>query len=94
MSLKARLLLALVHFIARIQGGVLWIKRNLLPTPPKPPGPERVLILNPDTGDIPGDIPGDIIGAVGISGDVSGNDEAAAIAGIEVVSLKAAPGGE
>ena len=50
------------------------------------PAPGGVLILAADTGDI--------IGAVGISGDVSGNDEAAALAGIEAAALKAVPGGE
>ena len=35
---------------------------------------------------------GDIVGAVGISGDTSDNDEAAAMAGIEAVGLKADPG--
>ncbi|HTI85547.1 MAG TPA: heme-binding protein, partial [Alphaproteobacteria bacterium] len=35
---------------------------------------------------------GAIIGAVGISGDVSDNDEAAAIAGITAAGLKADPG--
>jgi uncharacterized protein GlcG (DUF336 family) len=35
---------------------------------------------------------GDIIGAVGISGDTSDNDEAAAIAGIEAAGLKPDPG--
>jgi len=49
------------------------------------PAPGGVLILAPKTDDI--------IGAVGISGDVSGNDEAAAIAGIEAATLKAIPGG-
>jgi len=37
---------------------------------------------------------GTVIGAVGISGDVSGVDEAAAIAGIEVAGLVADPGEE
>jgi uncharacterized protein GlcG (DUF336 family) len=35
---------------------------------------------------------GDVIGAVGISGDTSDNDEAAAVAGIAAVGLKADPG--
>ncbi len=35
---------------------------------------------------------GEIIGAVGISGDVSDQDEACAIAGIEAAGLKAEPG--
>lgn len=35
---------------------------------------------------------GSVIGAVGISGDVSDNDEAAAVAGIEAAGLKADPG--
>ena len=35
---------------------------------------------------------GPIIGAVGISGDVSNNDEAAALAGIEAAGLHADPG--
>ena len=35
---------------------------------------------------------GDIVGAVGISGDVSDQDEACAIAGIEAAGLKAEPG--
>jgi len=50
------------------------------------PAPGGVLVRDPDTGTI--------IGAVGISGDVSGNDEAAAMAGIEAASLKADPGEE
>jgi uncharacterized protein GlcG (DUF336 family) len=37
------------------------------------------------------DASGDIIGAVGISGDVSDNDEACAIAGIEAAGLTAKP---
>ncbi len=49
------------------------------------PAPGGVLILDPKTGAI--------IGAVGISGDVSDNDEAAALAGIEAAGLKADPGG-
>ena len=35
---------------------------------------------------------GRLIGAVGVSGDVSDNDEAAAVAGIAAVGLKADPG--
>ena len=35
---------------------------------------------------------GAVIGAVGVSGDTSDNDEAAAIAGIEAAGLKADPG--
>jgi len=35
---------------------------------------------------------GDVIGAVGISGDVSENDEKCGIAGIEAAALKADPG--
>jgi uncharacterized protein GlcG (DUF336 family) len=38
------------------------------------------------------DAAGAVIGAVGISGDISDNDEAAAIAGIEAAGLKADPG--
>ncbi len=38
------------------------------------------------------DAKGTIVGAVGISGDTSDNDEAAAIAGIEAAGLKADPG--
>ena len=45
MTFKGRILLALVHFIARIQGAVMWIKRRTRGARPKPPGPERVLIL-------------------------------------------------
>ncbi|QFR32955.1 heme-binding protein [Ancylobacter sp. TS-1] len=37
---------------------------------------------------------GEIVGAVGISGDTSENDEAAAIAGIEAAGLKADPGAD
>jgi uncharacterized protein GlcG (DUF336 family) len=33
-----------------------------------------------------------VVGAVGISGDTSDNDEAAAVAGIEAAGLKADPG--
>lgn len=49
------------------------------------PAPGGVLILDPGSGGI--------MGAVGISGDVSDNDEAAAVAGIEAVGLKPQPGG-
>ena len=35
---------------------------------------------------------GQLLGAVGVSGDISDNDEAAAVAGIEAVGLKADPG--
>ena len=45
MTFKGRILLALVHFIARIQSAVMWIKRRTSGARPKPPGPERVLIL-------------------------------------------------
>ena len=38
------------------------------------------------------DAAGAIVGAVGISGDTSDNDEAAAMAGIEAAGLKADPG--
>jgi uncharacterized protein GlcG (DUF336 family) len=38
------------------------------------------------------DTAGDVIGAVGISGDVSENDEKCGIAGIEAAGLKADPG--
>jgi uncharacterized protein GlcG (DUF336 family) len=38
------------------------------------------------------DAAGDVIGAVGISGDVSENDELCGIAGIEAAGLKADPG--
>ena len=44
------------------------------------PVPGGVLIKNAD---------GDIIGAVGVSGDTSDNDEAAAVAGIEAAGLEA-----
>ena len=44
------------------------------------PVPGGVLIKNGD---------GDIIGAVGVSGDTSDNDEAAAVAGIEAAGLEA-----
>lgn len=37
---------------------------------------------------------GEVIGAVGISGDTSENDEAAAIAGIEAAGFKADPGAD
>ena len=46
------------------------------------PVPGGVLIRDPG---------GALLGAVGISGDTSDNDEAAAIAGIEVAGLKAQP---
>ncbi len=49
------------------------------------PAPGGVLALDPETGDI--------LGAVGISGDSSDGDEAAAIAGIEAVGLVAEAGG-
>lgn len=35
---------------------------------------------------------GALLGAVGVSGDISDNDEAAAVAGIQAVGLKADPG--
>ena len=38
------------------------------------------------------DSAGTLVGAIGISGDTSDNDEAAAIAGIEAAGLKADPG--
>ena len=38
------------------------------------------------------DAAGRLLGAVGVSGDISDNDEAAAIAGIEAVGLQADPG--
>ena len=38
------------------------------------------------------DASGAVVGAVGISGDVSDNDEAAAVAGIEAAGLGADPG--
>ena len=47
------------------------------------PVPGGVLIRNPDTQSI--------VGAVGISGDNSGNDERAAIAGIEGAGLAVTP---
>ncbi len=47
------------------------------------PGPGGVLVR---------DRKGDLIGAVGISGDNSDNDEAAAIAGIEAAGFAADPG--
>ena len=50
------------------------------------PAPGGVLALDPETADIHG--------AVGISGDTSDRDEAAAIAGIEAVGLVAEAGGE
>ena len=49
------------------------------------PAPSGVLIRDQD---------GDVIGAVGISGDVSDNDEKCAIAGIEAAGLTADPGKE
>ena len=49
------------------------------------PAPSGVLIRDRD---------GDVIGAVGISGDVSDNDEKCAIAGIEAAGLTADPGKE
>ena len=49
------------------------------------PAPSGVLIRDKD---------GDVIGAVGISGDVSDNDEKCAIAGIEAAGLTADPGKE
>ena len=49
------------------------------------PAPGGVLALDLETGDI--------LGAVGISGDTSDRDEAAAIAGIEAVGLVAEAGG-
>jgi uncharacterized protein GlcG (DUF336 family) len=49
------------------------------------PVPGGVLVRAADSGDI--------IGAVGISGDSSGQDESAAIAGIEAAGLIADPGG-
>ncbi len=49
------------------------------------PAPGGVLALDPETADI--------LGAVGISGDTSDRDEAAAIAGIEAVGLVAEAGG-
>ena len=50
------------------------------------PAPGGVLIRDPATGAI--------MGAVGISGDVSDNDEAAASAGIEAAGLKADAGAD
>ena len=50
------------------------------------PAPGGVLIRDPETGAI--------MGAVGISGDVSDNDEAAASAGIEAAGLKADAGAD
>lgn len=38
------------------------------------------------------DAKGELLGAIGVSGDTSDNDEAAAIAGIEAVGLSADPG--
>ncbi len=49
------------------------------------PAPGGVLITDPETGAV--------IGAVGISGDVSDNDEAAASIGIEAAGFKAETGG-
>jgi len=49
------------------------------------PGAGGVLIRN---------AAGDVIGAVGISGDVSDNDEKCAIAGIEAAGLKPDPGAD
>jgi len=48
------------------------------------PVPGGVLVRDPDTNTI--------IGAVGISGDASGTDEAAAISGITAAGLSADPG--
>ncbi len=50
------------------------------------PVPGGVLVRDPESHDV--------IGAVGISGDTSDKDEAAAIAGIEAVKLKADAGRE
>lgn len=50
------------------------------------PVPGGVLVRDPGSGEV--------IGAVGISGDTSDKDEAAAIAGIEAVKLKADAGRE
>ena len=47
------------------------------------PAPGGVLVRGGD---------GQLLGAVGVSGDISDNDEAAAIAGIEAVGLQADPG--
>ena len=47
------------------------------------PSPGGVLILDANK---------EVIGAVGVTGDTGDNDEACAIAGIESVGLKAAPG--
>ena len=49
------------------------------------PAPSGVLIRDKD---------GDVVGAVGISGDVSDNDEKCAIAGIRAAGLTADPGKE
>jgi uncharacterized protein GlcG (DUF336 family) len=49
------------------------------------PGPGGVLIRN---------AAGELLGAVGISGDVSDNDEAAALAGIAAAGLTADPGSD
>ena len=45
MKKRVRLILAVVHFIARIQGGVLWIQRKIKGAPAPAPGPERHLVL-------------------------------------------------
>ena len=50
------------------------------------------LITNPG-GILIRDGAGDVIGAVGVSGDISDNDEICGIAGIEAAGLKADPGG-
>lgn len=47
------------------------------------PSPGGVLVAGTD---------GEIVGAVGISGDIGGNDEVCAIAGIKAVGLSAIPG--
>ena len=49
------------------------------------PVPGGVLLRDPETSDI--------LGAVGISGDTSSNDEAAAVAGIDAADLDADTGG-
>ena len=41
MKRRTRLILAIVHFIARIQGGALWLKRKFGPQKRPPKGPER-----------------------------------------------------
>ena len=48
------------------------------------PVPGGVLVRNSD---------GDLLGAVGVTGDTSDNDEAAALAGIEAAGLVAETGG-